>query len=275
MHRTAWPRRGPGPALIIALSSAGLLLGVLVAVRNSAESAVAGIAGGLPFGWAFAAGIVASVNPCGFFMLPAYVSYQLSTGPNHSPAGSGLGRALQALLLGLAATLGFMTVMAVAGLVIGVTGQRLVRAFPYAGVLVGIGLIGLGIWLWIIRRSFGIMAASRFSVAPRRGLSNVFLFGIAYAVGSLSCTLPIFLLVAGTALSAGSLAGSVGQFMSFGLGMGTVLILITIGVVFFRDAISRSLRRLLPHVHRTSALFLVGAGAYLVYYWMALSGLTL
>lgn len=276
MHRTAASfRRGPGPALIIALGSAGLLLGVLAAVRNSAESTIAGIASGLPFGWAFAAGMVASVNPCGFFMLPAYLSYQLSTGSNHSPAVSGLVRALQALLLGLAATSGFIVVMAAAGLVIGMTGQRLVQAFPYAGVLVGIGLMGLGIWLWITHRSFGIIAASRFSVTPQRGLTNVFLFGIAYAVGSLSCTLPIFLLVAGAAVSAGSLAGSVTQFLSFGLGMGAVLIIVTIGVALFRDAIGRSLRRLLPHVHRTSALFLIGAGAYLVYYWTALSGLIL
>jgi cytochrome c-type biogenesis protein len=271
----ASPRRRPVLALIVALGSVGLLLGVLAAIRNSAESAIAGIAGGLPFGWAYAAGAVASVNPCGFFMLPAYLSYQLASGPHHGPAASGLVRALQALMLGLAATLGFITVMAAAGLVIGATGQRLVRAFPYAGILVGAGLAALGGWLLVTHRSLGIVAASRLGVTPRWGLTNVFLFGVAYAVGSLSCTLPIFLLVAGTALSAGSLAGSVGQFMSFGLGMGTVLIVITIGLVFFQGAVSRSLRRLLPHVHRTSALFLIGAGAYLVYYWAALSGLIL
>jgi cytochrome c biogenesis protein CcdA len=112
-------------------------------------------------------------------------------------------------------------------------------------------------------------------VTPRRGLGNVFLFGIAYAVGSLSCTLPIFLLVAGSALGGGSLAGSLGQFVSFGLGMGSVLIAVTIGAVFFRDAVGRSLRHLLPHVHRFSALFLVGAGAYLVYYWVVQLGIIL
>ena len=33
----------------------------------------------LPFGFAFGAGIVAAVNPCGFAMLPAYLSLYLGT----------------------------------------------------------------------------------------------------------------------------------------------------------------------------------------------------
>lgn len=274
-HSTESSRAIPALATLITLGAVGLLLGLLAAVRNSAESTVAGIAGALPFGWAFAAGMVASVNPCGFFMLPAYLSYQLATPADSGLPSPGIVRALRALLLGLAATSGFVVVMGAAGLAVGVTGERLVRVFPYAGVVIGIALVGLGLWLWITHRTFGIGAASRFAITPRRGLPNVFLFGIAYAIGSLSCTLPIFLLVAGTAIGSGSLAGSVAQFLSFGLGMGVVLIAVTIGVTFFRDAVSRSLRRLLPYVHRTSALFLVGAGGYLVYYWVALSGFIL
>jgi len=271
----AGSRQTPVLAVLIALGAAGLLLATLAAVRNSAESAIAGIAGALPLGWAFAAGMVAGMNPCGFFMLPAYLSYHLSLPGDEARRGAGLVRALRALLLGAAATAGFVVVMGGAGALIGATGQRLVPAFPYAGAAVGVALLVLGAWLLVTHRPLGIAAANRLMVTPRRGLSNVFLFGVAYAVGSLSCTLPVFLLVAGSALSAGRLAASVGQFVSFGLGMGTVLIAVTIGAAFFRDAVSRSLRRLLPHVHRASALFLAGAGAYLVYYWVAVSGFIL
>lgn len=269
------PQRSGVLATAIAVAAVALLLALLAALRNTAESTVAGVAGLLPFGWAFAAGMVASVNPCGFFLLPAYLSYHLSAGAGAPTRAPAVVRALHALLLGLAATAGFVVVMTAAGVVIGATGQQLVRVFPYAGVAVGAALAGLGIWLLVTRRSFGITAAGRLAVTPRRGVTNVFLFGVAYAIGSLSCTLPIFLLVAGSALTAGSLAGSTAQFVSFGLGMGTILIAVTLGAAFFRDAVTRSLRRLLPHVHRTSALFLVGAGGYLVYYWVALSGLIL
>jgi hypothetical protein len=48
------------------------LLVLLIWLQNSAETALAEIAGLLPVGYAFAAGMVASVNPCGFFLLPSY-----------------------------------------------------------------------------------------------------------------------------------------------------------------------------------------------------------
>jgi cytochrome c biogenesis protein CcdA len=52
---------------------------LLLSIRDSIEAAVASVAGLLPVGFAFAAGMVASANPCGFFMLPAYISYHLGT----------------------------------------------------------------------------------------------------------------------------------------------------------------------------------------------------
>jgi hypothetical protein len=54
--------------------------------------------------------------------------------------------------------------------------------------------------------------------------------------------------------------------------MGSILIAVTVGAALFRGAVARLLRRVVPHVYRTSALFLVGAGAYLVYYWVFISG---
>src|SRR5437867_1141881 len=75
-RRAAQPRVAAAFVLLSALAVIGLLA-ILIAVRNRAESTVADLATLIPLGWAFAAGMVASVNPCGFFMLPAYLSYQL------------------------------------------------------------------------------------------------------------------------------------------------------------------------------------------------------
>jgi cytochrome c-type biogenesis protein len=97
---------------------------------------------------------------------------------------------------------------------------------------------------------------------------NVFLFGIGYAACSLSCTLTVFLVVVGSALvSRGFLAG-LSQFISYALGMAAVLIAVTIGAAIFRGSVAQWLRGALPYVHRVSALFLVGAGGYLIYYWV-------
>lgn len=246
---------------------------ILIGLQNSAETAAAGLVGLLPVGYAFGAGMVASVNPCGFFMLPAYVSFQLGTEDPAFAQTSGGQRLLKALLLGGTATLGFVAAFAVAGGLIAAGGQWLIGAFPYAGVALGGALIALGLWLLATRRSPGILSASRLKFTPQRKLSNAFLFGIAYAVGSLSCTLPIFLVVVGSSLASQGVVASLGQFVSYALGMGTILVLVTIGSALFQGSVARWLRRAIPYVHRASAIFLAGAGAYLVYYWVYFVGL--
>jgi cytochrome c biogenesis protein CcdA len=250
------------------------LLLLLLRVQNSAESSLANLADLLPVGYAFGAGMVASVNPCGFFLLPSYVSYHLGTENPDFYQSSSVSRIWKSLLVGGVATLGFVVVFAIVGSLISAGGQWLIRAFPYAGVAIGMGMIGLGLWLLVTHRSLGIMAASRVTVNRKRNLRNVFLFGITYAIGSLSCTLPIFLVVVGGTLASQGLAASFGQFISYALGMGIILVAVTIGAALFQGAVARRLRRAIPYVHRASALFLVGAGAYLIYYWVFFVGLS-
>ena len=55
--------------------------------------------------------------------------------------------------------------------------------------------------------------------------------------------------------------------------MGTIIFLVTIGAALFRRAVGRWMRLVTPYIHRVGAMFLVGAGAYLVYYWLFVSGL--
>ena len=88
----------------------------------------------------------------------------------------------------------------------------------------------------------------------------------------LSCTLPIFLVVVGSSLGSQTLLSSFVQFIGYGLGMGALLIAVTIGAALFRGAVAKGLRAAVPYVHRVSALFLAGAGAYLVYYWLFIAG---
>jgi len=231
----------------------------LVALRGTAEGTAARFAAALPLGYAYAAGMVASVNPCGFIFLPSYVSFQLGTQGEGYYQRPVLLRAAQALLVGLLATAGFVLVFGAAGAVLAAGGQWLAGIFPHLGVLVGLGMAILGVWLLVTHQTLGLAAATRVSTSSR----NAFLFGIAYAIGSLGCTLPIFLVVAG-----GALAGQgFGQFLSYSFGMGTVLVAVTLGAALFKGAIGRALRGTVPHVHRLSAMFLIGAGLYLVYYW--------
>ncbi len=253
------------------LIPAALVVGflfLLISLRNGAEAAMAGLANFLPVSYAFAAGMVASVNPCGFFMLPSDLSYHLGTeeaGFYQSPA---ILRLLKALLLGSVATVGFIVVFATVGAIVATGGYWLVRVFPYAGVAMGVAMIVLGLWLLVTHRTIGIMAASRVSITPQRNLRNVLMFGVGYAVGSLSCTLPVFLVVVGSALATRGFVASFSQFIGYALGMGAILVAVTVGAAMFRGTVARWLRGAIPYVHRMSALFLLGAGAYLIYYWV-------
>jgi cytochrome c biogenesis protein CcdA len=240
---------------------------LLVSFRSSLEEAMSNLATLLPVGYAFAAGMVASVNPCGALMLPSYIFFQLGA-EGEAEDRSALERAFKGLRIALVATAGFAVVFGAAGLIVTAGGRWLTDIFPLAGLIIGVAMTALGAWLLLTHRSLGILAASRVAVRPERSLSNMFLFGIAYAVSSLSCTLPIFLVVVGSALGGGDQLASFVQFIGYALGMGAVLTAVSIGTALFQQAMERWLRRLLPYVHRLSAMFLVGAGLYLVYYWV-------
>ena len=122
-------------------------------------------------------------------MLPAYLSYQLGARGTLEES-SRVRRVSRALGLGVVATSGFLLVLAAVGGVMAVGGQWLIRTFPYVGAAIGAGLTVLGVWMLRSGRTIGLLPASRVHVIPQRSTRNVFLFGIAYAAGSLSCTLP-------------------------------------------------------------------------------------
>jgi cytochrome c biogenesis protein CcdA len=251
------------PALIVLV-----VILLLIRIQASTESAAANLVNLLPIGFALAAGMVASVNPCGFLLLPTYISYHIGTEEAGFNENSTFKRFIKALGLGLVATGGFVVVSAIAGGIIAAGGQWLIRVFPYAGLVIGGAMIGLGIWLLVSGAKLGILAASRVTISPERNLRNVFLFGIVYSIGSLSCTLPIFLVVVGSALGTEGLVASFGQFVSYALGMGIILIAVTVGSALFRGTVARWLKKVIPYIDRASAMFMIGAGAYLIYYWV-------
>lgn len=251
------------PALVVAV-----LLGAVIRVQANVESAAANVTVTLPFLFAFLAGMVASVNPCGFVMLPSYISYHLGNEEEGFYERSFAERAGRGLLLGAAATGGFVAVAAAVGLVVAAGGQWLTSTFRYFGALLGAVLLGLGLWLLSGRGKLALLAASRVHVSPRRNLGNVVAFGAAYSISSLSCTLPIFLAVVGIGLGTQGLGAAFGQFMGYALGMGSVLIAVTVGAALFRGAVARWLRGSMLAISRASAMFLAGAGGYLLYYWI-------
>ena len=224
----------------------------------------------LPFGFAFGAGIVAAVNPCGFAMLPAYLSLYLGNGEADFEKKSSVGRVLRALLIGGAVSLGFVLLFGVAGLVVAAGGSAILGSMPWVGMVIGVALVLMGLWMLAGRTLYtGVFErfAGRIGDPKTMSVRGFFLFGLAYGLASLSCTLPVFLLVMGGSLAAGSFASGAGQFVSYGLGMTSVLLVLTLALALFKGGVISRVRRMVPYVQPISAALLVLAGAYIIFYW--------
>ncbi len=246
-------------------------MAVVIATQGRVEGAMATLADWLPVGYAFAAGMVATVNPCGFMLLPGYVSFQLSAQVSRDRPASR--RLLAALALGATATLGFAVVFALLGGLTTAGARWLVRWFPYIGFAAGVAMVGVALWLLLARRTIGVALTGRLSLTPRESLWNVFLYGIVYALTSLSCALPVFLAVVGSALADGRPLAVMQQFGAYALGMGSIFTAVALGAALLGDAVARWLRRGVRYAHLVNALFLLGVGIYLIYYWVARVGL--
>ena len=227
----------------------------------------------VPLAFAFSAGLAAAFNPCGAAMFPAYVGFQFEAASvERNPFMSGF----RGIMMGLAVTAGFLVVFGVVGLVLAAGGRLVGKFLPFLGLGVGVAIVALGLWLILSKRKLGIMAASRVDLGQGKGVWQVFLFGIAYAIASLSCALPIFLaavgIVVGQTLSAETFVNTVVAAVAYGVGMGSILMAATLGVVFFKEIVQKGMRRIFPLIEPVGNLAMVGAGAYLIYYWTAGSG---
>ncbi len=227
----------------------------------------------LPVSYPFGAGMLASVNPCGFIMLPAFAAFYFTAGGADEEPGAGrrVGRALE---MGGLVTLSFVVTFGLAGAVISAGGHFITRWIGWAGLAIGAALILLGASQLATRRSLFAGATAGIRVQRSATMRGVLLFGAAYAVASLSCTLPIFMTVAGTVFAGtGSYLDAVLDFLQYAAGLGIVLTAITLGIALFRHQTTRLVNRALPYVEATGNVLLVFAGGYLIWYWTALGGL--
>lgn len=217
------------------------------------------------FGFALVAGALATVNPCGFVMLPALVAVQLrqaggSKGPDRRDV------VVRGVGFGLRATAGFLLVFGLLGLVVGLGARSVVRLFPFGGLVVGAVLLAIGLRSLIGRRPLSIPGLTRRPFGKK--VSGGLAFGAAYAVASLSCTLPIFLAVVGGTLLAEGIASAIVPLVGYALGMGGVLLAVTLATALSAGAVVRGLRAAMPYVETVGSVLLVGIGGYLVVYWL-------
>jgi cytochrome c-type biogenesis protein len=217
-----------------------------------------------PIVLAIVAGGLATINPCGFAMLPAFLG--LYAGAREEQLPSGPTRLAQGVATGLLVAAGFLAVFAAVALPIIYGATQIVRAVPFAGIVLGVAMILFGIATAV---GFHVRLSVVNPVQPgeERKPKAMFLFGIGYGIASLGCTLPVFLAVVGASLATGGAAEGLQVLIAYGFGMTVVLVVLAVAAAMLREGIARGMRRLLPYMDRISGTLLILAGAYLTYYW--------
>jgi cytochrome c-type biogenesis protein len=213
--------------------------------------------------FALAAGTLAAVNPCGFAMLPAYLTLVvLGDGREDRRRAVAVRRALAATAV---MALGFVAVFGAFGLVIAPLADSVQRYLPIVTVLIGAVLIALGAWM-LTGRELTVLMPKPLRGAPTAQLGSMFGYGVAYAIASLSCTIGPFLAVTSATFRAGSVLGGLLAYLAYAAGMALVVGVAATAVALAGIAAITAARRLLPYVNPAGGVLLIIVGAYVAYY---------
>lgn len=224
------------------------------------------------FAYSFLLGVLAAVNPCGFVLLPAYLMYFLGL-EGANPAADQRAGMRRALVVSGATSSGFIAVFLVVGTISRLLTRWIEQQAKYAGFVIGLGLIVMGLAMvagWkpqsaLLQRRGTALAGER----RDRTVRSMFLFGVAYAVASIGCSLA-FLTTAifGSIRTTGFVSG-VFSIVLYGMGMSLLVMALTVTLAFAQGGLLRVLRRAMRHLDRVAAVFILTTGAYLAWYWWA------
>ncbi len=213
-----------------------------------------------PLALAFTAGMVASINPCGFALLPAYVASFVAV----DDGAIGVHRRIaRAVVVSLAVSVGFAITFVLVGVLFDAASGAVRKQMPWLTIVIGAFMLIVGVAAiagWKPRLPFqGPVTSSSRSAVGMVG------FGFTYAMVSLSCTLGPFLAVTGFAMSRSTLGGMV-TYVTYALGMGVIILALSVSAALAHDSFVGSLRSLSRWAPRLAGVLLVVSGGYAIWY---------
>ena len=210
---------------------------------------------------ALGAGMLAALNPCGFALLPAYLTLLVTGGqPNRMVA------VLRALRMTSAMTAGFRVFFSAFGVLFAPVASSAQRYLPWVTVVVGILLLVAGLWLLAGRALPGPKPRLGGQGPITGSVRSMFGFGVSYAAASLTCTIAPFLAVVVSAFRADSVLAGSALFLLYGAGMGLVVGTAALSVALAQQSLVHGARRLGRLVPTAGGVLLVLVGAYVAYY---------
>lgn len=204
--------------------------------------------------FAFMAGIFSLLSPCGYALLPGYISYYLGT---RQSFGSGLSG-------GLICTLGIITIFTVVGALTSGLGTLLYPIIPLLDLVAGAVVTSMGIIILTGIRLPYVSLPTR--ISKRKGLIGFYIFGIAYGSAGVGCSAPIFLSVLFYAMAKGLIDGML-AFVTYAAGMGVPLVVTAVLVVGAKELVVRKIAKATLWLEKVSGILLVIVGLYLFYFY--------
>jgi cytochrome c-type biogenesis protein len=203
--------------------------------------------------FAFTVGVSTFFSPCSYSLLPVYMLYYLGRSSSRQDAAQ----------KGLVSAFGILSVFVILGLIAAYLGLLFnsINLAQYSGLmLVAMGLITL---------SDLHLPVHFLNLSPprRTDLLGLYLFGAAYGLASVGCSLAMFLSVMAYALTIESFPGGFLLILSYSLGIAIPMVLMSLvgaNISRFTSRWNKS-AALKPWLHRLGGLALLAIGAYLVF----------
>jgi len=157
----------------------------------------------------FIRGMVAAVNPCGFILLPTYLMYFL--GLQGTLPGTQRSTMRRAVTVSAAVSAGFLAVFFVAGLISWRFTNWINVNAKYATGAIGVALLALGVaMLFGYKLPFMTPRLDAGADGPRQTIGAMFVYGIAYAVASIGCTIGLYIATVFTASERDGIVAGIG-----------------------------------------------------------------
>ncbi len=212
----------------------------------------------------FIRGLVAAVNPCGFILLPTYLMYFL--GMQGSAPGTQRATIRRALLVSAALSAGFLLVFFIAGLISYNFTSWINENSKYATGGIGVALVVLG-GAMLFGYKLPFTTPQIRGGGKDRTIRSMFIFGVAYAVASIGCTIGLFIATVFSTTSREGVVQGVGNVVAYGAGMALLVSALTVALSFANTSLLKFLRGGMQYVDRIAAAFVVLSGLYLLWYF--------
>lgn len=216
------------------------------------------------FAYSLLLGILAAVNPCGFVLLPTYLTAYLAVDDDTDTAT----RLQRSLLVGATVSSGFVGVFVVVGAISRLFTNWLEQNAKYPALVIGILLIVMGVRMLLGWRP-RLWVPSLLGQRRRGAVANMIGFGVVYAIASIGCTIGLLTTAILGSFSRHGVVSGILSVALYGLGMGLFVTALTVSLAFAKGALLRGGRSAMKTVSALSSVLVLASGLYLTWYWYA------